>query len=508
MRTPYWILAAVIAAGFLLLVAASGLREASGERVAFTRVDVGEPTDHRASTGGASLVDVDGDGDLDLFVTNGYDVSAATATPRNDRLYLNDGRGGFVTVEEGPMNVEAGFGSGHSWGDYDNDGDLDVFVAQQRGQDNLLYRNDGGGRFTRILEGPPVTDGGLSYVATWVDVDSDGWLDLYVANGGLSGVDANFLYRNLGDGTFERVTEGPLVTDSAAHAGLAWGDYDDDGDPDLFIARNHSPATLTSALYRNEGNWRFTRVEAIPPVTDTMPALGAAWGDYDNDGDLDLTVALRSGWSDRVYRNDGDGRFTRVVEGPHVLDGSYSSSTAWLDYDNDGDLDLFRSTWGSPSYLYTNLGGGRFERRDHGDLDRAFTHGGGNAIGDYDGDGDLDIFEGNWPNWPGENENSHLYRNDAPAARWLGILLVGTRSNRAGIGARVMVRARIEGREVTQMRELFPNTGFRTHQPVRLHFGLGDAADIDQITVRWPSGAVQRLDEAPLNQLVTITEPG
>lgn len=510
MRISRWILSvlAFVAVAALVAAAARGrppVPVQGDDGVAFTRVDVGGPTDDRASTGGAGLVDVDGDLDLDLFVTNGYDVSAEAASPQSDRLYLNEGGGRFVTVEDVPMTSEGGFGSGQSWGDYDNDGDADVFVAQQQGQDNLLWRNDGDGRFTRVTEGPPVSDGGASYAASWVDYDGDGWLDLYVANGGLSSVAASFLYRNRGDGTFERITEGPLVTDSAAHTGPAWGDYDDDGDPDLFIARNFSPGSLTSALYRNDGGGRFTPVTDIAPVTDTFPALGASWGDMDGDGDLDLAVSVRSGWAQALYRNDGDGRFTRVRDRNAVL-GLNGSSAVWMDHDNDGDLDLLHMPWGSPAVLLTNDGGGRFAWRDHGDLGRSFVYGAGSAIGDYDGDGDLDVFQGNWPNWPGVGEEAHLYRNDAPAAHWLDLRLEGTRSNRSGIGARVTVRARIDGRDVTQVRELFPDTGFRARLPLRLHFGLGDADTVEEIVVRWPSGTVQRLEDVAADRVLTITE--
>jgi hypothetical protein len=175
----------------------------------------GVTTDH-ASTGGVSWVDYDGDGDLDLFVTNGYDVSAETPVGQPNRLYRNEGNGIFTLVINGALVSVQTISLAHTWGDYDNDGDLDVFIANQQDQTNELYRNEGGGEFVAITDVPQVNDGGHSYSAAWVEVDGDGWLDLFVANGGLSHAGPNGLYRGLGDGRFEKITEGGIVTDVAA----------------------------------------------------------------------------------------------------------------------------------------------------------------------------------------------------------------------------------------------------------------------------------------------------
>jgi hypothetical protein len=172
-----------------------------------------------ASTGGVTWVDYDADGRLDLFVTNGYDVSSPDPQPQKNRLYHNDGSGVLVSVTEGPLVEDDGFSSGSTWGDYDNDGDLDVFVTNQREQNNFLYRNEGEGRFVRINEMAPARDGGHSYSAAWVDVDNDRHLDLFVSNGGLSHQEENFLYGNDGQGGFERITDGAIVTDVAGSCG-------------------------------------------------------------------------------------------------------------------------------------------------------------------------------------------------------------------------------------------------------------------------------------------------
>jgi ASPIC/UnbV protein/VCBS repeat protein len=496
----------VVAAVVFLGVAIAAMPPRSPVR--FTRLTNGPAATDRASTGGVAWIDIDGDGDLDLFVTNGYDVSKRPSTPQTDRLYLNDGRGNFTPAPPGPLNSDTAYSSGQAWGDYDNDGDPDVLVATQLNRPDILYRNEGHGVFSIVTEGPLVNTPGSTFGASWADVDNDGNLDLLSVNGGLSGRGINALFRNLVGGRFERILEGHLVTDSTGHAGSAWGDYDNDGDLDLYVGNTvFSPPT--SHLYRNDGNFRLTRVTDSPVVTDSGPTLGGAWGDYDNDGDLDLAVTTPNGYVDWLYRNEGNGRFVRATDtGDFGIDGNGDFALHWVDYDNDGDLDLFAANWGAPSVLYTNMGNGRFDRFDHGDLGRLITTAASTSWGDIDGDGDLDLIVGTWPNYPGPLEEDHIYRNESPARGWLGVRLAGTRSNRSGIGARVTVRAHIGGQTVTQMRELVPTTSFRSHDPLELHFGLGDADRVDDIEVRWPSGIVQRLGAQRARQRIAITESG
>jgi ASPIC and UnbV/FG-GAP-like repeat len=497
-----------LAAWLLTACGAAPAVRTDAESVRFTLVTGVPATTDLASSGSGQWVDVDGDGDLDLFVANGYDVSGTTPGGQADRLYLNDGRGSLGPVEGQPIVADSVPSSQGTWGDFDNDGDVDVFVAVQGSRNNLLYRNDGRGDFTPVTTGPPVEDGGASFAASWVDVDADGRLDLFVSNGGLAGAGRNFLYRGLGDATFERAPDSPITTDTAVNVGGSWADYDDDGDMDLFVAHRASRFALHSALYRNDGAWTFTRVQGDPIVSDTTGALAAAWGDYDNDGDLDLAVGTFAGQVNRLFRNDGGGRFTRVLDGgPHVVDGNNSYGMMWADADNDGDLDLLAINWGSPSFLYTNLGGGRFERREHGDLGRVETVGAAGSWGDYDGDGDLDLYIASWPDFPNGRQANQLYRNDAPAGNhWLQVTLVGTRSNRSAIGARITARATIGGRVVQQLREVVAHTGFRSQDPLTQHVGLGDATRVETLVVRWPSGAVQTFRDVAADRRITITE--
>jgi hypothetical protein len=474
----------------------------------FERIDVpGVTTDH-ASTGGVSWVDYDGDNDLDLFISNGYDVSAEVPDGQPNRLYRNDGSGGFVEVTTGALATSKGISSGHTWGDYDNDGDLDVFIANQQDQNNALFRNEGNGTFVSIEDEPLVTDGGHSYTATWVDVDADGWLDLFVANGGMSHVGQNSLYRGIGNGHFEKVTDGDLVTDEAATCGIAWGDYDNDGDLDVFLANTgFRPPANNDVMYRNEGAWAFTRVENVPVVGDSLPSCAATWVDVDNDLDLDLHVTTMYGLANVLYRNDGSGTLSVVEGSPLTLDGGHSYGANWEDYDNDGDVDVVIANWGAGPDVYLNDGHGHFDRAQPSDLGGHIEFAGAVASGDFDMDGDVDVVVGNWPNRPGSDELNSIYRNRGDGGHWLRVRLRGTTSNRSGIGARVVVTSQRGGQVVTQMREVTSQMGFRGQSGLLPHFGLGQADDALSLEVRWPSGRISKLEGVAVDQVMDVTEP-
>jgi len=473
----------------------------------FDRAEIAGLTTDRASTGGASWVDYDNDGDLDLFLTNGYDVSSPEPAPQPNRLYRNDRNGTFSSVTSGALVESAGFSSGHTWADYDNDGDLDVFVTNQRDQDNMLFRNEGEGRFTAILDEPPVTDGGHSYAAAWVDVDSDGWLDLFVANGGLSHVGQNYLYRGMGQGHFQKITTGAIVTDEAQSCGFAWGDYDNDGDPDLFVAnQGFNPATNSNALYRNEGNWQFTLILDTPVASDHLPSCAADWVDIDNDQDLDLFVTNLYGLADLLYVNDGQGNLALVSDSPLTLEGGYSYDANWEDYDNDGDLDLILANWGACPVLYLNDGHGKFTRARAGDLGHHLHHAGTLASADHDADGDIDVYLANWPNQPGPEEQNCLYVNRGTPGHWLQVRLAGTTCNRSAIGARLLLTTEIAGAPVTQLREIVAQTGFRGQSAMVTHFGVGSVESIARLEVHWPGGKVSAMTDLAVDQLVEMNE--
>jgi hypothetical protein len=226
----------------------------------------------------------------------------------------------------------------------------------------------------------------------------------------------------------------------------------------------------------------------------------------DNDGDLDLYVGNLFGWGNLLYRNEGGGDFSQVTEGPAVVDGGATYAVNWADANDDGWLDLVVVNWGAAPVLYLNDGQGKLGRAPAGDLGAALAYGANVAWGDMDNDGDLDLYLGNWPNAPGPGELNQLFRNDGPTGGWLDVRLIGMTSNRAGIGARVTLRAEIDGKIVTQTREVSAHTGWRSQNSLLQHFGLGDATEVESIEVRWPSGIVDRLSGVGAKQVIEIVE--
>ncbi len=468
---------------------------AAPEAVEFTQITTGEIVHDGGWNYGCAWGDYDNDGYPDLFVVN-------NDTAKDNFLYHNEGDGTFTKITSGPVVTDGGSSYGCTWGDYDNDGYLDLFVANYN-EDNFLYRNRQDGTFQAVLSGPVVTGGGSSAGCSWADYDTDGWLDLYVCNR----TSANFLYRNNRDGTFTRVLTGAIVTDNDNSGACSWGDYDGDGDPDLIVA-NAGPDY--NCLYRNLGDGTFEKVTGDPVVTTLSHSDGAAWGDYDNDGDLDLFVVsgvVGYGY-DYLYQNNGDATFTQVLSGPPVENNHWAEGSSWGDYDNDGDLDLFVGIYDGPggqNRLYENRGGGLFMSIDSGPHIEAGNYSKGTTWADYDQDGDLDIFIAKNNYFGGDNV---LFRNEGTLNQWLKVRAVGTVSNRCGMGAAITVHAAIGGAPVRQLRQISGQSGGGTSAQDGLiaRFGLGDAAFADSILVRWPSGIVDRLLHVAAGQEVVVTE--
>ena len=245
-------------------------------------------------------VDYNNDGWLDMFISQGPQAGA------NNALFKNNKNGTFTAVTGDPIVSDGAPSDGATWGDMDNDGDLDCFVVNWYGVNNLFYLNNGNGSFTQITSGTFVNDGGYSETASWGDYDSDGFLDLYVSNS--DGTNRNFLYHNEKNGTFSKITSGALTTDAFQTRSVNWTDYDNDGDIDLFVTNEGGQ---NENLYRNDGGGSFTKITASPIVTDVGNTMSSSWGDMDNDGDLDLFLANdRSG--NALFRNDGNGNFTKM----------------------------------------------------------------------------------------------------------------------------------------------------------------------------------------------------
>lgn len=424
---------------------------------------------------GVAWGDYDADGDADLYLSNSATVN---------RLLRNDGGGVFTDVTTGPLG-NAGSGRGSAWGDYDNDGDLDLFVANDGGSSRLL-RNEGGDVFVDAT-GPALGAVANSFGAVWGDFDNDGDLDLFVVNSG----QANRMWRNDGAGAFTDVAAGALADDGFSFA-PAVADYDNDGDLDIYLPRLYEQ----NLLLRNDGGFAFAAV-TDGPLGAWGGASGAAWADYDNDGDLDLAYTrLQAPGS--LLRNDGNDVFVDVASGP-LADADGAFSLAWADWDNDGDQDMYLGDFLGANQLARN-DGGIFADATSGPLgDESSTR--GVAWADYDLDGDLDLYFTN----AYALEPNKLLRNEAAGGHhWLQVRLRGTVSNRDGIGARIRVVAGGLG----QVREVLTgNAGYLSQNDLVASFGLGARTAVDSVIVRWPSGIIQVLQPAPaVDQRILVVE--
>ena len=438
-------------------------------------------TDDAGNGAGVAWGDYDGDGDEDMYVVNNG----------TNRLYRNEGDSTFTEVGASAGVADAGSSQGTAWADYDNDGDLDLFVANNGGL-NRLFRNNGNGTFTDVADSAGVDDGGDGFGVAWGDYDNDGYLDLYI----IIPRGLNLLYRNNGNGTFTEVGVSAGVTGDTSDdgRGVAWGDYDNDGDLDLGLA-NARP--VANALYRNNGNGTFTPVGTAAGMPGDGSGQGIDWGDYDNDGHIDAYVTHADGLANRLYHNNGNGTFTNVASPAGVGDTGIGLGVDWGDFDNDGDLDIYVARSGVANLLYDNNGDGTFsEIGSTAGVDDASTTR-GTGVADYDSNGELDIYAAN-------ATANKLFRNITGTNNWLRVDLDGTVSNRSGIGARVRLVVGSTG----QLRESQAGTGYLSQSSSMLSFGLGDSTVVDSLIVLWPSGAQQVLTSVASNQELTITEPG
>ncbi|MBI4947670.1 MAG: VCBS repeat-containing protein [Bacteroidetes bacterium] len=471
----------------------------------FTKV-TGSVVTNVQETWGGTWADYDKDGDLDLYV-NVFQASVNNPNGYN-YLFRNDCNGNFtrITAIPGGLISEQGLGGPATWIDYDNDGDEDMFISRY-GATNLLYRNNSDGTFTKITNLSFVADSGYTASHAFVDYDNDGDLDVYLANEDVSitydPILANdFIYRNDGSGVYSLTAN--AVRDSVNTRLGVWGDYDNDGFMDLFITTaTRNSAIGIARLFHNNGNGTFTHIYDIP-----SSEFSASWIDYDNDGDLDIFVRQAFGSPNHLYRNDGNGIFTDVPNAGGINSVVHNNGgVAWGDYDNDGDLDVFLSTVYFDKVLYKNNGDGTFSS----DTTTVLTHDGGNiesygvTWADYDNDGDLDLYVANAFGAP----ENFLYRNNGNSSHWIDIKCKGTTSNREAIGARIYVKATISGQPHWQMREINTNLSdqFGGLAPYNQHFGIGDATVIDSLTIVWPaSHTTQIFTNVAPDRFIEITE--
>ncbi len=469
--------------------------------------------------------DVDHDGDDDLFTTG---CDSYGALMRDDGERFTD-----VSREVGLERVQSGYSA--TLADSDGDGWLDIFVGRDGWNGpapDSLYRNRAG-RFEDVTEKAGVGDPGSTFVHTWTDVERDGDLDLYLANGITGGGDINALYKNKGDGTFENATRAAGLEEprGTRTIGVAAGDYDDDGMPDLFASGYLS----TNRLYHNEGQGRFVERAGAAGVegADHVSTGYVCWF-ADLDGDLDLDIlrtslapfedvllALSSRFDQtprerlhknalKLYRNDGGGSFVESGGSFGLLHPVGVMGAGIADLDNDGWLDVYLGT-GDPDigrlepHRYLHNEGGK------GFRDLTFTTGVGNlgkghgmTFLDRDRDGDLDIYAQEGGFVMGDAWHNAFYENRTHAAgnHWLHVVLEGVASNREGIDAKVLVTA--GGR--TFLRERRNGEGFGSSNSPALEFGLGGATAVERVVVRWPSGTVQTFDDVPLDARIFVRE--
>ncbi|MHB1743284.1 MAG: CRTAC1 family protein [Acidobacteriaceae bacterium] len=485
---------------------------------------------------GCAWIDYNNDGLLDLYVVNGRhiagltDHSAPDGRNATNHLYRNNGDGTFTDVTAQAGVAGKGFGVGVTAGDFDNDGNEDLYVTNYNSA--ILYHNNGNGTFADVTEKAGVQNPHFGTGAAFVDYDRDGRLDLFVGNylkfdpnyrqyytaqhypGPLGyAPETNRLFHNNGDGTFTDVSQASGIASQPGRAmGMTVGDYDNDGWPDIYVAND----TMPSFLYHNNHNGTFTDVASDLYVAygqngEASTAMGPIFGDYNNDGWLDLFVS--DAHFHRFYQNPGKagGAFQDVTNASNVgaVSGQFAGwGDGFFDFDNDGWKDLFIVNGGlvwlvpMPSSLLRNNGDGTFAdvSLHTGGFFREQIVGRGACFADYDNDGYIDAFVTTLG-----GKGILLHNTPPPGKRnhWLTIKLVGTRSNRDGYGASLEAVAGT----LRQFVQSTSESGYLSQSDPRPHFGLSTHTEVDTLTIHWPSGTVQTLKNVRADQILTVTEP-
>lgn len=498
-------------------------------------------------SGGVGLFDCDNDGKLDIVVVNGSTVDRY----RKDgdpmvTLYHQDSALKFSDITEKSGLTHKGWGMGVAVADFDNDGLLDLYVTGYGG--NVLYRNKGNCTFEDVTEKAGVKVGGFSTGAAWADYDRDGNVDLFVSRyvhvdmnhlpefgstqfcrfkgipvqcgpWGMIG-ESHLLFRNRGNGTFEDVSKKAGVNNTNLYYGLGaiWGDYDNDGWPDLYVANDTTP----NYLYHNNHDGTFTEVgllsgTALSGAGQAEGSMGVDFGDYDHDGLLDIVVTNFAEQSSALYHNLGHGQFDDVRQSAGIAKDSYPLvgwGTSFFDMDNDGWPDLFAANGhvypqmvtakNSAPYtqrmlLYRNNRNGTFSEVSGaaGLTAMPWKSRRGAAFGDIANNGNIDIVVLNVGEPP-----SLLLNTTGNSNHRVLFKLIGTKSNRAAIGARVTIRAA----GITQFNEIRGGGSYLSQNDLRLHFGLGPGTKIDSVEIRWPSGKTEELKNLDADKLYTIVE--
>ena len=485
---------------------------------------------------GVALFDYDNDNDLDLYFVNGNSLqSSDTNNSHRNRLFRNDDTD-FVDITDLAGVGDTGYGLGCCVGDYNNDGFLDLYVANFGA--NVLYQNKGDGTFTDVARQAKVDGNQLSSSCAFADYDNDGDLDLYTVNyvqfnleknpkctyqgvstyctpEALPGQSDSF-FRNNGDGTFSDITQSAgLFAPTGKGLGVVWGDYDNDGDPDIFVANDTTP----NFLYQNNGKGTFQNIALFAGVALSMEGrpysgMGTNFGDFDNDGDLDIVVTNFQDQTNSLYQNEQNAFFKEVSFSTGIGEKSLPY-LAWgvdfVDLNNDGWQDLFIAnghldhnisdidpigTYAQRNQVFMNQKGRAFIDQSATMLEQKQVSR-GSAFGDLDNDGDIDIVV--------SNLNDHpviLWNVTEHTSNWFILKLIGTSDNQSAIGTRVKIKVD----QQIQIREVKSGSGYLSQSDLRLHFGLGQAKQIDQLEIHWPNGTTQQLNRVPGNQILTVTQ--
>ena len=520
--------------------------------VGFVHVASKTPSKYLLETmgGGVALFDYDNDGRLDLFFTNGAslkdsmskDDAPDKALPKYwNRLYQQKSDGTFTDVTERAGLKGAGYSMGVAAADYDNDGFVDLFVTGYK--TDRLYRNNGDGTFSDVTNKLPKVDDGWSTSAGWFDYDRDGRLDLFVARymdwdfergamfcGGptsdlraychpdnFKGA-ANILLHQRADGSFEDVSKSSGIADPSGKAlGVAFADFDNDGWTDVFVAND----SVRQSLYRNKGNGTFEDIALISGAAydedgKTFAGMGVDCADYDNDGYVDVLITTLSNEKYALYRNNGDLNFTYATNTSAVGQITLLNSgwgVRFVDVDNDGWRDLFVAQshvldtidktsaylkYKEPLLLMRNTGKAFVNiSATAGVAFNAPLAARGAAVGDLNNDGQLDAVVAVLDAAP------VILRNNGTANHWLGVVLIGSKSNRNGIGARVTVTS-VTGQK--QIVDVSTAGSYLSSSDPRMVVGLGSAKAVNSVEVRWPSGRAQTIANPPVDRYMRITE--
>jgi enediyne biosynthesis protein E4 len=486
-----------------------------------------------SSGAGAAFLDYDQDGFIDLYLCNGTWVKGLSSVEKPDKmpenhLYRNLGNGTFEDVTKKAGVGGPWYSMGVTVGDYNNDGYPDLYVSNYGV--NVLYKNNGNGTFSDVTKRSKTggRENDFSVGAVWFDYDNDGFLDLYVGNylnfdpnykyyyapDGFPGplaydAQPDVLYHNNGDGTFDDVTQAMGIVDRDGRAmGVGAIDYDDDGFTDVYVANDHS----MNYLWHNNGGKGFTDMgtpsgTAFGQSGESAVSMSVDFADYTGSGRMDMFISDDKYC--RLYENLGNGIFAdkSYPSGIAMPAGQYVGwSSSFIDYNNDGLVDIYKANgalkhlYGQEDQLFENIGDGKFKdvSTESGKYFLKELVGRGACFGDYDNDGDVDGYVVNL-----NDRGSFLRNNKGNENNWVSLKLVGTTSNRDGIGARI----KLTSGSMTQITQKKSTTGYLSQNDPRIHFGLAKNNVIDKIEIKWPSGKVQVLENIKVNQFLTVKEP-